>query len=225
MKTRFVLAITLAGLLAAGCAQFGASAAADAPHNTTNPSDFPQFAGSMVVDVAPIDFGPMVDAIRAGDPKSDPGPKFRGNEILFSTKATLPQLHDWLGRLKSSPPSGFHVIPNGHMTTSDMDVMKAIGAGDELFATAKNERGVLVLVFDPKQIRSQYGPALDAIDKYANVPGPLRAVVDATAKKGGGYSVTEMLDRNSPIGVLLSAVKTLQGADRRAIVVLDEHKY
>ena len=72
-------------------------------------------------------------------------------------------------------------------------------------------------------MREKLGPALDAADKYAALPGMLRDPIDQQMKKQLGYTVGEMLDRHSPIGMIFATLKTMR-PDRRAIVLIDETK-
>jgi hypothetical protein len=52
----------------------------------------------------------------------------------------------------------------------------------------------------------------------------LRAPIDDQMKHQLGYTVSEMLDRHSPIGIIFATLKSMSTADRRAIVLVDETK-
>jgi hypothetical protein len=194
------------------------------PPAQTNPSDFPLYPGSTLVEVAPIDYGAMFAMIRKNDPSAKLGTNYRGHEVIVSTSATIPQLRTWVTHLRTSPPLGFHFT----RTTAGF----SIGSGsssknaevDGLFETANAQRVVFVIALDPKRVRAQLGPALDMIDNYTALPPMLRAPIDDQMKHQLGYTASEMLDRHSPIGIIFATLKTMSAADRRAIVLVDETK-
>jgi hypothetical protein len=183
-----------------------------------NPSDFPLYPGSAVVQVVPVDSTHMFAAIRAADPHADVPRNLRGNEIIAETGATMAQLETWIRALKTAPPRG---LRNSSSGSSQMD---SASEADAQFTSADGERSVYLIAAYPRRIREQLGPAWALIDSYGNMPAMLRGPIDDQAKKQMGYTVTEMLDPKSPVGAAIATLKRLQSSDRRAILILDEAK-
>ena len=195
------------------------------PHAVKNPSDFPLYPRSEVVNVVPVDTEQMFAVIRANDPTAKLPRNFHGHVIIAETGATMPQLRTWVKALESSPPLGMrdetsHTTRSAHRKNS-FDVN---GDGTAQFANADSSRWVYVFTADPRQLYQQAGPMFAMIDAYKAAPGFLRAPIDDAAKKSAGYTVTEMLDPNSPAGAVIAELKRLQSADRRAILLIDEAK-
>ncbi len=222
-----VVAAVLICAVTASCAKHEETQTTTAPpaHRlVVNPSDFPLYPGSGVITVVPVDSTQMFAAIRKADPQASVPPKnYRGHEIIAQTNASMAQLSAWVVSLQKSPPAGFHASKD-HIDVSRGDAngwsSKTVDGG--AFDASGAQRSVYVFVADPTRIRAQMGPAFDLIDNYAKVPGMLRGTIDDQAKQQMGYSVTEMLDPNSPVGAVVTAVKRLQGTGRRAILLIDE---
>ena len=226
LPLRLAFAVTIAVSLAACAKQTSTTteSTTTTPVSRTNPSDFPLYPGSAVVESAPVDYGAMLAIIKKNDPSAKVGGNYRGHEVILSTPATLPELRTWVGKLKSAPPLGFHVVasPSGFSAgSSAADANLVSGA---YFETAGSKRVVFLLALDPKRIRAQLGPALDVVDKYTALPPMLRGPVDQQMKEQTGYSVSEMLDRHSPIGMVFATLKSMSSANQRAIVLIDETK-
>ncbi|MEA2719824.1 MAG: hypothetical protein QOJ39_1688 [Candidatus Eremiobacteraeota bacterium] len=217
----------MAGVLLCACGKHDDTAAKPAQPNRSamkNPSAFPLYPDSTVVTVVPVDSAQIFAAIRASDPHADLPRNYRGHEVIAETSASMAQLEAWIRRLKSSPPHGLR--DTSHKTSSrshdgGVDMDSDSGA---TFDSAAGDRTVFVFTADPRKIRQQMGPAFVLFDSYAAVPGMLRAPIDEQSKKQFGYSVTEMLDANSPVGAAIATVKRLQDKDRRAILLIDESK-
>lgn len=196
-----------------------------APHAVKNPSDFPLYPRSEVVNVVPVDTEQMFAVLRANDATAELPHNFHGHVIIAETGATMPQLRTWVKSLESSPPLGMrdttsHTSRSAHRKNT-IDVN---GDGTAQFSTADSSRWVYVFTADPRQIYQQAGPLFTMIDAYKAAPGFLRAPIDDAAKKSAGYTVSEMLDANSPAGAVISELKRLQSVDRRAILLIDEAK-
>jgi hypothetical protein len=221
-RTSVLAAAGIACLALCGCAKQNAEESR--PPAQTNPSDFPLYPGSTLVDVAPVDYGAIFAMIRKNDPSAKLGTNYRGHEVIVSTSATIPQLRTWVAHLRTAPPLGFHFT----RTTAGF----SIGSGsnsknaevDGLFETANAERVVFVIALDPERIRAQLGPALDMVESYKALPPMLRAPIDDQMKRELGYSASEMLDPRSPIGILFATLKTMSTTNRRALVLVDETK-
>jgi hypothetical protein len=188
-----------------------------------NPSDFPLYPHSAVVDVVVVNSSQMFAAIKASDPNAEVPSNFHGHEVIAETSASMDQLGAWIHSLKASPPRGLHKVSdkNRDLNLSARDRETAIGAQ---FETANGARWVYVIAADPKRIHDQMGPVFTLIDNYNAVPGMLRGPIDDTAKKQVGYSVTEMLDARSPVGAVVAQIKRMQDGGRRAILIIDEAK-
>jgi hypothetical protein len=190
-----------------------------------NPSDFPLYPRSEVVNVVPVDTAQMFAAIRANDPTADLPRNLHGHVILAETGATAAQLRSWVATLESSPPLGLRDTTS-HTTrpARRKSGVSLNGDGTAQFENADSSRWVYVITADPKQVYRDAGPMFTMIEAYNAAPGFLRAPIDDAAKKSMGYSVTELLDPKSPAGAVLAELKRLQSVDRRAILLIDEAK-
>jgi hypothetical protein len=220
-------AVIVAALLcaaAAGCAkqeQTQTTTVAVRPR-LTNPSDFPLYANSALMTVVPVDSAQLFAAMRKADPTAEVPPQnYRGHEIIAQTTASMAQLSAWLATLRTSPPPGMH-LSSAHVDISHDNRSQSQGIDGEEFDASAAPRSVYVFVADPKVIRGEMGFAFDLIDSYSKVPSVLRGPIDDQAKQQLGYSITELLDPNSPVGAVVAAVKQLQGTGRRAILLIDE---
>jgi hypothetical protein len=227
-------AALLAGALLSACGRGGGEHrnAAEAPRPAKNPSDFPLYPRSEVVDVVPVDSKQMFAVMRANDPSTRLPDDYHGHVIIAETGASMAQLRTWLAALQSSPPSGFHdaTTHGAHSSSrrsrssSDGSRMELNGDDTAQFENANGSRWVYLFTADPRQIYREMGPIFTLIDAYGAAPDILRGPIDDTAKKQTGYTVTQMLDAKSPAGAVIAEVKRLQSADRRAILLIDEAK-
>lgn len=225
-------AAVLAGTAAFALAGCGGShrdeheeTAGPAHRTTVNPSTFPLYRGSEVYDVVRVDLRPMAATIKKNDPSSETGESYDGHEVVAVSAAPLSRLNAWVRALAAAPPQGLHVSRRADSSAEgNRNVLRSTGATVATFRSADESRVVMLIVLDPKTVRAKIGPALDAIETYRSVPGVMRGAIDEAAKKQLGYSVSEMLDPGSPVGVLVNSVKALQAQDKRAIVVIDETK-
>jgi hypothetical protein len=219
-------AALLAGALLCACGHGGENKGeSQAPRTMKNPSDFPLYARSEVVNVVPVDTAQMFAVIRANDPTADLPRNFHGHVIIAETGATAAQLRSWVAALESSPPLGMRDTTSH--TTRSAKHEKGVyltGDGTAQFENADSSRWVYVITADPKQVYREAGPLFTLIDAYTAAPSFLRAPIDDEAKKQTGYTVTEMLDAKSPAGAVVAELKRLQSADRRAILLIDEAK-
>ncbi len=193
-------------------------------HRTaTNPSTFPLYAPHEIIDVKTLDAGPMVAAFRRHDPHDRSG-NYRGTEVVVATNAPIGELRAWLHKLKTAPPRGLRYNHTDTITSSDPAAMRSSGAEAATFESPDSARLVVVFAVDPRMLRSKLGSALDLVDQYNKVPGVLRGPIDASMKDQIGYSVTEMLDPTSPVGVAFHGLKTAEARNKRAIVLIDEKR-
>ena len=223
---RAVGAALLAGTLLCACGHGGENKAeSQNPQAVKNPSDFPLYPRSEVVNVVPVDTAQMFAVIRANDPTADLPRNFHGHVIIAETGATAAQLRSWVAALESSPPLGMRDTTS-HTTRSAKrkNGVNLNGDGTAQFENADSSRWVYVITADPKQVYREAGPMFTMIAAYNAAPGFLRAPIDDAAKKSMGYTVTELLDAKSPAGAVIAELKRLQSADRRAILLIDEAK-
>ncbi len=220
-------AALLAGALLCACGRGGGEHREESqpPRAVQNPSDFPLYPRSEVVNVVPVDTAQMFAMIHANDPTADLPHNFHGHVIIAETGATAAQLRSWVAALEASPPHGMrdttsHTARSAHRKNNVI----LNGDGTAQFENADSSRWVYLITADPKQIYQQAGPLFTMIDAYSAAPGFLRAPIDDAAKKSAGYTVTEMLDANSPAGAVIAELKRLQSVDRRAILLIDEAK-
>jgi hypothetical protein len=220
------LAAAVAGALLSACGGGGQQAKTEAPAHrgpVRNPSDFPLYPRSVLATVVPISSKQMFAAMRASDPHADLPHDYRGNEIIAENAASVRQLSAWVRALEARPPLGLRYVPSHNRSSRSSSSNDSLENTAEL-DSADGSRTVYVVVADPRQVRAALGPMFTLIENYSAVPGMLRGPIDDQAKKQFGYSVTEMLDRRSPVGAAISTVKRMQGVDRRAIVVVDLSK-
>jgi hypothetical protein len=225
-----ILAAAVAGALLCACGGGGQHAEKNeaAPVHrgpVRNPSDFPLYPSSVVATVVPISSKQMRVAMHASDPHADLPPDFHGNEVIAENRASLQRLSGWVRALEARPPLGLHRSVRRGRSSRDSSWSGSSNNGSLDNAieldSADGSRSVYVIVADPREVRAALGPMFTLIENYSSVPGMLRGPMDQQAKQNFGYTVTEMLDRHSPVGAAISTVKRLQNADRRAIVVLD----
>ncbi|HEY0395343.1 MAG TPA: hypothetical protein VGD01_12675 [Candidatus Elarobacter sp.] len=219
-----VLAAAVAGALLGGCGKHEESAHRETvarSQRPVNPSSFPLYAHSTVITVVPVDSSAMFAALKASDPHSSVPKNFRGHEVIAETGATMHDLNVWLDTLKKAPPRGLRRVSSDGSGRSgigsDRSTLSAIS-----FESAGGGRSVYLVAADPRKVHDALGPALALIDNYQAVPGVLRGPIDDQAKKQLGYSVSEMLNEHSPAGAVMAALKRLQSANRRGILLIDE---
>jgi hypothetical protein len=222
----------LTAVLLCGCGRGGGDHGGSQPlRPVRNPSDFPLYPRSQVVNVVPVDSRQMFAAMRASDPHAQVPENYRGHVVIAETGATLAQLQSWVAALRSAPPHGFHdttshVTRSSHGTRSSngKKTFDVNGDGTAQFETADSSRWVWLIAADPRRIHEQAGALFTLIDAYSATPDFLRTPIDDEAKKQTGYTVTQMLDAKSPAGAVIAEIKRLKSADRRAILLIDEAK-
>jgi len=193
----------------------------------TNPSDFALYQPSTIVGVAQFDTGALIKSVQASEAgksnSSTPPPPYHGTEVVATTPASLDQLRSWLGKREAAPPTGLKV-KGSQSDESRAQMGRGMGFFGTLFSTQDDRREVSVILMDPKIAHDHLGVALDLIDKYQSLPAPLRAGVDAEAKRAVGFTVSDMLDPASPVGMVVSALKNLPKTNQRAIILVDMTK-
>jgi hypothetical protein len=222
-------AVLVAGALLCACSRGEHGGASQPPRAVKNPSDFPLYPRSEVVNVVPVDTAPMFAVIHANDPSADLPQNFHGHVIIAETGATMNALRSWVASLEAAPPHGLrdttsHTTSHSARSSRDINRVELNGDGTAQFEAPDQSRWVYVITADPRKIHQQAGPLFALIDAYTAAPNFLRAPIDDEAKKQTGYTVTQMLDAKSPAGAVIAELKRLQSADRRAILLIDEAK-
>jgi len=227
MKFRYA-AVVLAVLTA--CSHGSATTSGSSPTSetaTANPVDFPLYAGSAVV--ATRDWHATVGATTARNQRSIYGQgagSYAGHEVIAQTSATLPQLESWIDTFDRTPPLGYTVALKGSALDEARLRANALGLAFGSFEKpiAGKRHTVVVIAIDPAQLDAKAGSFISLIGKYKMLPAILRDPIDAQAKARTGFTVSEALDPNTPIGAALGALSTLRSSGQRGIVLLDASK-
>lgn len=209
-----------------GCAKQSTevSSAPPANSNVTNPSSFPLYQPSSVVSVAPFDQKTMAQAINARAQQTGRQvTPYKGNEVLAATSAPLSELKTWVDSLRKAPPENLKVASGAKVTGENTKLLNDWGADVVTFENGSG-RNVVVMVMDPQKVQAKMGLALGLIDKYQALPAMVRTPIDEKAKAQFGVSVSEMLDKSSPVGLFVGAVRDPALSGKRAIVLLDATK-
>ena len=138
----------------------------------------------------------------------------------------MTQVRAWLAQLGLKPPTGFHVAVGGGAMNEARARAQAMGLDFNTFEQTVNGKrhAVVVMAIDPQQLDKEAGPVVGAIGKYRMLPQMLRSTLDAQAQKRTGFTISEALDPNSPIGAALGALDQLRASGDRGIILLDATK-
>jgi hypothetical protein len=228
MKFRLFLcasALLVAAACAGGTHQSASADASAAPTATpTNTVDFPLFDGSAVIvsrnwqrTVSDKDVS-GVFARGAGT--------YVGNEVIAETPAVLPALETWVHGLNAQPPNGYEVAVTGSGVEAARARANNLGIDFAVFQRTENGKthGLLVMALDPQQIQSKAGALVSMIEKFKLLPQSLRDPIDAQTKRQTGFTLTEALAPDTPLGAALGALDALRDSDERGIVLLDAVK-
>jgi hypothetical protein len=218
-------------LLTTGC--FGQSQQSSGPQTSTaspaalsNPIDFPLAQGSKILDVKP--FVQTVSGAEAHNSAlgAQGEGTYEGHEVLAATTMRADALRRWLADLGQHPPSGY-AYQTGSATAKGT-VAKTLDQYGIAYSAFRNEgaanRGVVVVVMDPKLVKAKLGIGLDLIERYRSLPAALRDPIDTQFKTRTGFTVTQATDPSSPFGMTLAALRELQSSDERAIVMVEATK-
>lgn len=228
MKFRYA-AVVLAVLTACSHGSTTTTSGASPSSQTaaTNPVDFPLYAGSAVI--ATRDWHATVGATTAQNQRSIYGQgagSYAGHEVIAQTAATLPQLESWIDAFDRTPPLGYTVALKGGSLDEARLRANALGLAFGSFEKpiAGKRHTVVVIAIDPAQLDAKAGSFISLIGKYQMLPAAFRDPIDAQAKARTGFTVSEALDPNTPIGAALGALSTLRSSGQRGIVLLDATK-
>jgi len=207
------LAVTVAGCGQSKQAASEAtpSAAAASPvAQGTNPTDFPLYTDAALVTSKSWHV-------------TSSGKSYAGTEIVAKTPASLQQLGTWIEGLSKAPPAGYTVTSSG--SSVDAARRRAAEYGIDFQGFSHQVGGktheLIVLAIDPQTFDARAGSALSMLDRYALLPQSMRDAIDNQVKSHTGYTVTDMLNPDTPIGAAVSAVKQLRDSGQRGVVVVD----
>jgi hypothetical protein len=216
----FIALLALVG----GCAQSGQSNAqasgqpvatgAQAPvAEATNPTGFPLYQNSTVMSAHPF-------TEKAGSQTVS------GTEVIAQNPATIQELGEWIKGLSTTPPAGYAVAASGTSLEAGRVKARSVGVEFQVFTHEVDgkKRAMVVLAVDPKTFDAKAGNMLAYIGKFKMLPQSFKDTIDAQAKARTGYTVSDMLDPNTPIGAALAAVNTLNDSGNRGVVLIDGAK-
>jgi len=191
-----------------------------------NPIDFPLYSGSSVLSVR--DWHHTLtpgERSELGISASSTG-VYGGYEVVAATTAAFADVAVWLRDIDSRPPEGYHDALLG--SGVDQARMSARNIGIDFSVFNRDERDgphdVVVLAVDPDLVQSKAGFVLTMLDKFRRLPSFLRDPIDAQAKKQMGFTVTDAIDPNTPIGATVGALSQLHDAQARGIILIDARR-
>ncbi len=211
--------MTFVGLLLLLLVSCAHSAPQPAP---TNPAGFPLYPQSTVLAVRDWHRSLSSDERNALG-ISDGGGTYAGHEVVTATPASFDDLLVWLRRLDAHPPDGYRVGLWG----SGVDVARAQArsVGIDFSVFDRDERSgthdVVVVTVDPVLLQRKAGLMLSALTRFRYLPAFLRAPIDAQARAQTGFTVSEALDPNTPIGAAIDALGRLNDAHGRGVIFID----
>ncbi len=205
----------------------GSNAQATPGAVATNNTDFPLYNGSVIVTSR--DWTQAVTGSTASTDKGVFGQgagTYAGHEVIAHTPATIQQLRQWLDSMEKSPPAGYAPAATGSGVTEARNRAAAAGIDFDAFEKEINgkKHGIVVVAVDPVLLQSKAGPMLGFISKYKMLPQGLRDPIDAQAKARTGFSITEALSPDTPLGAALGALDQIRSSGDRGVVLIDATK-
>jgi hypothetical protein len=165
-------------------------------------------------------------------------PYIRTQELI-QTSASLDDLATWMKKLVQSPPQDLFASEGTQSRAANLEVngspaprgstvnepfadsFKIFGLVPYAFWSKDRGRVVMLIIFDPKKVADHLGPTMDVLDQYDKMPALLRGGIDATIKKQVGFSVSDLMDTNTPMGMIVYAARNWRNQDARAIILVD----
>ena len=223
---RRIFSIAIAAVLLSACSSQqhdSTSAAPTAGPPLANPIAFPLYSGSRVIEAH--EFTQVVTANASGSSLLSAGKgNYKGHEVVATTSGSFAQLNAWLKTLDAKPPKNFTHVSESNLETARGQVHQ-LGLDFSVFQSADGKgAGLLVVVMDPPRVAKRLGPVLGLLGKYRSLPSFLRSQVDDEVKARTGFTVSEALQPESPIGASLAALDQLQQSNARGIVMVDAIK-
>ncbi|GAC1393759.1 MAG: hypothetical protein NVSMB31_13430 [Vulcanimicrobiaceae bacterium] len=194
--------------------------------SVANSIDFPLLAGSRVLVAK--DYTQVINSsgnMPSGILMAGNG-KYHGNEVIAATPASFQELQTWLKGATQKPPSGYSQVRQSDVSGA-RGTMQHYGMDFAIFQKgqgAKPDIGLLVIVMDPAHVTKSLGAYLNLVSKYRSLPAFAKKPIDDQAKAQMGFSVTEALQPQSPIGTALDALSDFSHSDQRAIVLVNAQK-
>jgi hypothetical protein len=218
----------LAAVLLSACGG-GTSSSQSSP--TAQPSiansiDFPLFANSRVLVAK--NYTQVVNTTNApgGGILLGGNGQYKGNEVIAASPASFDQLRTWLRSVSAKLPPGYTNVQESGTEKARAEVQR-YGMDFAVFqktGTGKDPTGLLVLVMDPAHVSKSLGPALNLITRYRSLPDFAKKPIDDQVKAQTGFSVTEALQPESPIGTALDALAEFSHSDQRAVILVNAQK-
>ena len=218
-------ALAMAAMLLAGCGGNSGKSTAAGPRATAatiaNPTDFPLGADAKILDAKPFNQTITNSQGAGGTLLSQGVGSYRGHSLIAQSTAPLADVKAWLKKMEIAPPAGYAYIA----TAEHPNAVAVAAKYGVTYAVFRNgTKGAVVAVIDPKQAHNKIGFMLSLVDKYQMLPASMRGPIDDAAKKQTGMSVSEALDPSAPIGMTIQALRTVNGSDNPAIVLVDAVK-
>ncbi|PZR60100.1 MAG: hypothetical protein DLM50_00130 [Candidatus Meridianibacter frigidus] len=227
MKSLTAPFVLLFAFLAA-CSGGGGQRASSSPTvgpSVANPISFPLVGGSKIL--AAKDYTQTVNSNSTsynGVLMQGNG-TYKGSEVIAAAPSSFAQLRTWLRSLDAKPPTAYQRLSNGNMDDARANAGR-IGLDFSTFQTTRDGKpvGLLVVVMDPAVTARKLGPVLGLISRYRNLPDFAKAPIDNQVKQQTGFSVTEALQPQSPLGMALDSLGEFAHTNQRAILLLDARK-
>jgi hypothetical protein len=118
----------------------------------------------------------------------------------------------------ASPASGQTATPMEDPFANTFQTFGLVPIG---FYSKDRGRVVLVMVMDPKAVADHLGPTMDLMDQYEKLPALMRGGIDDLIKKNTGMSISDLMNTNTPMGMIVYAARNYKNEDTRAIVLVD----
>jgi hypothetical protein len=151
---------------------------------------------------------------------------YNGHEVIAHTPASMQQLREWLDGMTKNPPSGYETAVTGSGVEEARNRAQAAGLDFNAFQKSVNGKhhGIVVVAVDPELLQAKAGVMLGFISKYKMLPQSLRDPIDAQAKERTGFTITEALSPDTPLGAALGALDELRASGDRGVVLIDATK-
>jgi len=187
-----------------------------------NPAGFPLYPQSNVLAVRDWHRS-LSSSERNALGISDGAGTYEGHEVVTSTQATFDDLLAWLRRLDARPPDGYRIGLWGSGVDDARAQARSIGIDFSVFDRTERSgaHDVVVVTVDPSLVQRKAGLMLSAITRFRYLPAFLRAPLDAQALAQTGFTISEALDPNTPIGAAIDALGRLNGAHGRGVIFID----
>ena len=121
----------------------------------------------------------------------------------------------------SSPASSQTALPSSGTADPFSNTFQTFGLVPAGFFTKDRGRVVLVMIMDPKAVADDLGPTMDLMDQYDKLPALMRGGIDEVIKKNTGMSISDLMNTNTPMGMIVYAARNYKTEDTRAIILID----